>query len=76
MEKDENLPVMLPEDVQFSGNGNPIETSEKFKHAVCPVCGGPARRDTDTMDTFVDSSWYFLDIVILKIQIYHLQKRQ
>lgn len=60
MEKDENLPVMLPEDVQFSGNGNPIETSEKFKHAVCPVCGGPARRDTDTMDTFVDSSWYFL----------------
>ena len=60
MEKDENLPVMLPEDVQFIGNGNPIETSEKYKHAVCPVCGGPARRETDTMDTFVDSSWYFL----------------
>ena len=60
MEKDENLPVMLPEDVVFTGNGNPIETSEKYKHAVCPVCGGPARRETDTMDTFVDSSWYFL----------------
>ena len=60
MEKDENLPVMLPEDVEFTGNGNPIETSEKYKHAVCPVCGGPARRETDTMDTFVDSSWYFL----------------
>ena len=60
MEKDENLPVMLPEDVEFTGNGNPIETSEKYKYAVCPVCGGPARRETDTMDTFVDSSWYFL----------------
>ena len=60
MEKDENLPVMLPKDVEFTGNGNPIETSEKYKHAVCPVCGGPARRETDTMDTFVDSSWYFL----------------
>lgn len=60
MEKDENLPVMLPEDVEFTGNGNPIETSEKYKHAVCPICGGSARRETDTMDTFVDSSWYFL----------------
>ena len=60
MEKDENLPVKLPEDVSFSGTGNPLETSESFKHAVCPICGGPARRDTDTMDTFVDSSWYFL----------------
>ena len=60
MEKDENLPVLLPEDVEFSGNGNPLETSESFKHAVCPCCGGEAKRDTDTMDTFVDSSWYFL----------------
>ncbi|WP_297404323.1 leucine--tRNA ligase [uncultured Cetobacterium sp.] len=60
MENDENLPVKLPTDVEFSGNGNPLETSESFKHAVCPKCGGEARRDTDTMDTFVDSSWYFL----------------
>lgn len=60
MEKDENLPVKLPEDVSFNGVGNPLETSESFKHAICPICGGPARRDTDTMDTFVDSSWYFL----------------
>jgi leucyl-tRNA synthetase len=60
MEKDENLPVKLPEDITFSGNGNPIETSEEFKNATCPKCGGRARRETDTMDTFVDSSWYYL----------------
>ncbi|WP_163469889.1 leucine--tRNA ligase [Fusobacterium sp. IOR10] len=60
MEKDENLPVNLPKDVKFTGNGNPIETSEEYKNAVCPICGGPARRETDTMDTFFDSSWYFL----------------
>lgn len=60
LEKDENLPVLLPTDVEFTGNGNPIETSESFKHTICPCCGGEARRDTDTMDTFVDSSWYFL----------------
>lgn len=60
LEKDENLPVMLPTDIEFSGNGNPLESSESFKNATCPCCGGKARRDTDTMDTFVDSSWYFL----------------
>lgn len=60
MEKDENLPVILPEDVKFNGVGNPLETSDSFKNVPCPKCGKPSRRDTDTMDTFVDSSWYFL----------------
>lgn len=60
MEKDENLPVKLPMDIQFTGNGNPLETSEEFKNATCPQCGGDARRETDTMDTFVDSSWYYM----------------
>jgi leucyl-tRNA synthetase len=53
------LPVVLPDDVEFTGEGNPIETSPTFKDTTCPKCGGAARRDTDTMDTFVDSSWYF-----------------
>ena len=60
MEKEENLPVKLPTDIKFTGNGNPLETSEEFKNATCPECGGVARRETDTMDTFVDSSWYYL----------------
>jgi leucyl-tRNA synthetase len=60
MEKDENLPVKLPTDIEFSGSGNPLETSEAFKNATCPKCGGSAKRETDTMDTFVDSSWYYL----------------
>lgn len=60
MEKEENLPVKLPMDIEFSGIGNPLETSEEFKNATCPVCGGKAKRETDTMDTFVDSSWYYL----------------
>ncbi|MDR1796260.1 MAG: leucine--tRNA ligase [Clostridiales Family XIII bacterium] len=60
-EKEENLPVLLPEDVQFTGKGSsPLTTSETFLHAACPVCGGPAEREVDTMDTFLDSSWYFL----------------
>lgn len=57
---EKDLPVLLPEDVKFTGSGNPIETSESFVHVNCPQCGAPARRETDTMDTFVDSSWYFL----------------
>ncbi|MHA1519593.1 MAG: leucine--tRNA ligase [Promethearchaeota archaeon] len=59
-EKIENLPVQLPDDAVFGKSGNPLEHSEKFMHVNCPSCGGAARRETDTMDTFVDSSWYFL----------------
>jgi leucyl-tRNA synthetase len=56
----ENLPVKLPEDVKFTGKGNPIQTSKIFMKTNCPKCGKLAKRETDTMDTFVDSSWYFL----------------
>ena len=57
---DSDLPVLLPEDVDFKGaEGNPLEKSEAFLRARCPTCGGEARRETDTMDTFVDSSWYY-----------------
>ena len=58
--KEEDLPVMLPEDVDFTVKGmSPVRTSETFKRTTCPICGGPAERETDTMDTFMCSNWYF-----------------
>ena len=60
-EAEENLPVVLPRDVQLSGKGgSPLADVVSFVNATCPKCGGKARRETDTMDTFVESSWYFL----------------
>ena len=57
---EEDLPVVLPEDVDLlEGGRSPLETTEAFVQTTCPKCGGPARRETDTMDTFVESSWYF-----------------
>ena len=56
----DQLPVVLPEDVSFDVPGNPLERHPTWKHAACPKCGGEATRETDTLDTFVNSSWYFL----------------
>ncbi|MEA2111386.1 MAG: leucine--tRNA ligase [Campylobacterota bacterium] len=60
MEKKENLPIALPDDVEITGEGNPLENHPTWKHCKCPQCGKDAIRETDTMDTFVESSWYFL----------------
>jgi leucyl-tRNA synthetase len=56
----DQLPVVLPEDVSFDVPGNPLDRHPRWKHVVCPRCGTDARRETDTLDTFVNSSWYFL----------------
>jgi leucyl-tRNA synthetase len=57
---DEQLPVVLPEDLVPDGSGNPLAKTPSFYECSCPRCGQPARRETDTMDTFVDSSWYYI----------------
>ena len=57
---EKDLPVVLPDKVKFTGKGNPLLTNEGFVNTSCPCCGGKARRETDTMATFFDSSWYYL----------------
>jgi leucyl-tRNA synthetase len=56
----DQLPIVLPDDIEFDKPGNPLDRHPKWKHVDCPTCGGAASRETDTLDTFVDSSWYFI----------------
>ncbi|MFZ2198049.1 MAG: leucine--tRNA ligase [Thermodesulfovibrionales bacterium] len=72
---EKDLPVILPEDVKFTGTGgSPLLESESFLHTKCPACGGNARRETDTMDTFMDSSWYFVAYCLGKGNIDFIEK--
>ena len=72
---EKDLPVILPEDVKFTGTGgSPLLESESFLHTKCPACGGNARRETDTMDTFMDSSWYFVAYCLGKGNIDFIDK--
>ena len=61
--KETDLPIILPEDVDFSHPGNPLDYHPDWKHVSCPTCGKPAQRETDTLDTFFDSSWYYLRFI-------------
>ena len=74
---EEQLPVILPEDVTFQAGGqSPLAVHEEFLSAVCPQCGGQARRETDTMDTFSDSSWYYFRYAILIIASFPLPRQR